>query len=81
MHICDWINFDTELPNLKIEKILPHSFFLFLHPHDQLQYAKLWVKCPPSKKPMWRGERYGHDNCIAYVADFREHPVSHGWNV
>ena len=87
MHICDWINFDTECAHLSSSvknKKANTAPFIFLgissSPDDQLQYAKLWVaeKCPPSKKPMWRGERYGHDRIrIAYVsADFREHPVS-----
>jgi protein O-GlcNAc transferase len=87
MHLCDWINFDTECQHLtssvKHEKANT-SPFIFLgissSPDDQLQCAKLWVaeKCPPSQNAIWQGEQYRHDRIhIAYVsADFREHPVS-----
>ena len=45
-----------------------------------LQSSRIWTahECPPSEKPLWRGERYRHDRIrIAYVsADFRLHPVA-----
>ena len=45
-----------------------------------LQSSRIWIahECPPSGKPLWRGERYHHDRIrIAYVsADFRLHPVA-----
>jgi len=45
-----------------------------------LQSSRIWTahECPPSEKPLWRGERYDHDRIrIAYVsADFRLHPVA-----
>ena len=45
-----------------------------------LQSSRIWAahECPPSEKPLWRGERYQHDRIrIAYVsADFRLHPVA-----
>ena len=88
MHICDWINFDTECAHLtssiyhKKANANPFAFLaMSSSPGDQLQCSKLWVeeKCPPSQKPIWQGERYRHDRIrVAYVsADFREHPVSH----
>jgi protein O-GlcNAc transferase len=87
MHICDWINFDTECAHLtssvKNEKTNTTPFvFLGISsfPDDQLQCAKLWVaeQCPPSQKSIWQGEHYRHDRIrVAYVsADFRAHPVS-----
>jgi predicted O-linked N-acetylglucosamine transferase (SPINDLY family) len=88
MRLCDWSNFDTECDHLIAsvkdgKSSAPPFTFLATSssPEDQLQCAKLWVaeKCPPSRKPAFRGERYTHDRIrIAYVsADFREHPVSH----
>jgi protein O-GlcNAc transferase len=85
MHLCDWINFDTECAHLtssvKSKKANAHPFAylgISSSPDDQLQCAKLWVaeKCPPSKKQIWQGERYRHDRIrVAYVsADFRQHP-------
>ncbi len=45
-----------------------------------LQSSRIWAahECPPSEKPLWRGERYHHDRIrIAYVsADFRLHPAA-----
>ncbi|MEA2823678.1 MAG: protein O-GlcNAc transferase [Alphaproteobacteria bacterium] len=45
-----------------------------------LQSSRIWMshECPPSEKPLWRGERYHHDRIrIAYVsADFRLHPAA-----
>jgi protein O-GlcNAc transferase len=45
-----------------------------------MQSARIWTahECPPSEKPLWRGERYRHERIrIAYVsADFRLHPVA-----
>ena len=88
MHICDWINFDTECAHLtlsvKSKKANAHPFAylgISSSPDDQLQCAKLWVaeKCPPSQKPIWQGEHYRHDRIrVAYVsADFRSHPMSY----
>ena len=88
MHLCDWINFDTECAHLissvKNRKAnTPPFVFLGISssPDDQLQCAKLWVaeKYPPSKRSIWQGEQYRHDRIrVAYVsADFREHPVSY----
>src|SRR5258706_12958924 len=45
-----------------------------------LQSSRIWTahECPPSEKPLWRGERYNHDRIrVAYVsADFRLHPAA-----
>jgi predicted O-linked N-acetylglucosamine transferase (SPINDLY family) len=87
MHLCDWRNYDAECSHL-ISSIRNGNanttpFVLLGIPSssdDHLQCAKLWVanNCPPSDKPLWRGERYNHDRIrVAYVsADFREHAVS-----
>ena len=88
MHICDWINFDSECAHLissvknRKANTSPFAFLaISSSSDDQLQCAKLWVaeKYPPSQKPIWQGEHYRHDRIrVAYVsADFREHPVSH----
>jgi predicted O-linked N-acetylglucosamine transferase (SPINDLY family) len=46
---------------------------------DIRQCSRIWMRheAPPSKEPVWRGERYDHDRIrVAYVsADFRRHPV------
>ena len=46
----------------------------------QKQCAALWVadKYPAAPKPLWNGERYGHERIrIAYLsADFRDHAVA-----
>ena len=88
MHICDWINFDIECAHLtssvknKKANTDPFAFLgISSSPDDQLQCAKLWIaeKCPPSQKPIWRGEHYRHDRIrVAYVsADFHEHATSY----
>ena len=87
MHICYWINFDTECAHLtssvknKKANTAPFAFLgISASLDDQLQCAKLWVaeKCPPSQKQIWQGEHYRHDRIrVAYVsADFRQHAVS-----
>jgi protein O-GlcNAc transferase len=88
MHLCDWSNFDTEgihlissVRNGKVNTV-PFPFLAIpSSPEDQLQCAKLWIaeKCPPSQKPIWRGEQYRHDRIrIAYVsADFQQHATSY----
>jgi predicted O-linked N-acetylglucosamine transferase (SPINDLY family) len=49
-------------------------------PAEQHPYTQQYVnrEYPPSKKPLWQGERYSHDRIrVAYVtADFREHATS-----
>jgi predicted O-linked N-acetylglucosamine transferase (SPINDLY family) len=88
MHLCDWINFDTECAHLtssvksKKANTAPFAFLgISSSADDQLQCAKLWVaeKCPPSQKSIWQGEHYRHDRIrLAYVsADFRQHPMSY----
>jgi protein O-GlcNAc transferase len=88
MHVCDWINFDSEcahlISSIKNRKVNSDPFaFLGISSFsdDQLQCAKLWVreKCPPSRKPIWRGERYWHDRIrVAYVsADFHQSATSY----
>ena len=83
MHICDWTNFDSEcvhlISSVKNSKANSDPFALLgisSSSDDQLQCAKLWVakKCPPSQRPIWRGEHYRHDRIrVAYVsADFHQ---------
>jgi predicted O-linked N-acetylglucosamine transferase (SPINDLY family) len=88
MHICDWINFDSECAHLissvkhRTANTIPFAFLgISSSSDDQLQCAKLWVteKCPPSQKPIWRGEHYRHDRIrVAYVsADFHQSATSY----
>jgi protein O-GlcNAc transferase len=87
MHICDWINFDTECAHLissvknRKANTAPLAFLgISSSSDDQLQCSKLWIaeKCPPSQKPIWGGEHYRHDRIrVAYVsADFHQHATS-----
>ena len=88
MHICDWINFDTECAHLissvknKKANTNPFAFLgISSSSDDQLQCAKSWVaeKHPASHKSIWRGEHYRHDRIrVAYVsADFHQHATSY----
>src|SRR5262249_44062470 len=88
MHICDWTDFESECAHLiwsvKNRKANSDPFaFLEISSSsaDKFQCAKLWVaeKCPPSQKPIWRGEHYRHDRiCVAYVsADFHQSATSY----
>jgi predicted O-linked N-acetylglucosamine transferase (SPINDLY family) len=87
MHICDWINSDTECAHLiasvKDGKTnTPPFAFLGISesPDDQLQCARRWtaVMYPPAKRVVGQVERYRHDRIrVAYVSsDFRQHPMS-----
>jgi protein O-GlcNAc transferase len=84
---CDWSNFDSECTHLIASVRRGNantSPFVFLtipsSAADQLQCAKLWIasEYPPSKEPIWQGERYDHNRIrVGYVsADFREHATS-----
>ena len=87
MHRCDWNNFDAEcehlISSINNGKLNTSPFPLLAIPSssdDQLRYAKLWTAntCPPSDKPIWRGERYNHSRIrVAYAsADFHQHATS-----
>ena len=49
-------------------------------PADQLHCARIAITdtAPPDIRPLWQGERYGHEKIrVAYLsADFRPHPVA-----
>jgi protein O-GlcNAc transferase len=84
---CDWSNFDSECAHL-ISSVRNGNAntapFVFLtipsSSAEQLQCAKLWIarEYPPSKKPIWQGERYDHNRIrVAYLSpDFHEHATS-----
>jgi protein O-GlcNAc transferase len=87
MQNCDWSNFDSEcdslISNVRNGKPNSGTFVFFSIPSssaDQLQCAKLSVarEYPVSHKPIWRGERYGHDRVrVAYLSpDFRMHATA-----
>ena len=85
MQICDWRNHDSECTHLissvRHGKVNPPFHFLAISSSsdDQLQCAKLLIanKFPPSRKPIWHGERYHHKRIrVAYLSpDFREHAM------
>ena len=88
MHCCDWQDHEEEsrrvVADLHAGKRVADPFtFLSISDsaEDQLQCARTWVahQCPPSRTPLWQGERYRHDRIrLAYLsADFREHPVAY----
>jgi predicted O-linked N-acetylglucosamine transferase (SPINDLY family) len=87
LHCCDWrfLNKDRERLNTAIGQSKPvvnpfQNLALSRSAAAQKQCATLWVadKYPAAPKPLWNGERYGHERIrIAYLsADFRDHAVA-----
>jgi len=87
LHCCDWrfLSADRERLNTAIGQSKPvvnpfQNLALSRFPAAQRQCAALWVadKYPAVPKPLWNGERYGHERIrIAYLsADFRDHAVA-----
>jgi len=84
---CDWRYYERDIA--VIEKGIREGRQVvqpFVHltvsrsPAEQLQCARLAIArdAPPSRAPLWRGERYEHEKLrIAYIsADFRDHAVA-----
>jgi predicted O-linked N-acetylglucosamine transferase (SPINDLY family) len=87
LHCCDWrfLNEDRERLKTAIGQSKPvvnpfQNLALSPSASAQKQCATLWVadKYPAAPKPLWNGERYGHQRIrIAYLsADFRDHAVA-----
>src|SRR5579859_1368639 len=88
MQICDWSDFETERVAL-IAAIMQRGakadpfrmLAISASPAEQLRCAEIFMAdhCPPSERPLYRGERYQHDRIrIAYVSsDFRNHPLAY----
>ena len=88
LHIADWTDFeivrDLILQGVHQGKRICKSLaFMALNDNaaDQYLCSRIFSHyfAPRTVKPMWSGERYGHEKLrIAYVSpDFREHPVGH----
>lgn len=88
MQICDWRNYEAECAQVlaavhtKKNSIAPFELLaLPSSPREQLICAETYTarKFPPSRAPLWHGERYAHDKIrLGYVsADFREHATSY----
>jgi protein O-GlcNAc transferase len=88
MNLCDWTSYQSDCDRLiqsvrnKRYGAAPWAFLAIPSTAaDQLRCAKAWNarKYPPTKAPLWRGEKYRHDKIrIGYVsADFHEHPTSY----
>ncbi len=88
MRLCDWSNLNVEgarlISSVRNGKVNTTPFAFLAIPssaEDQLRCAKLWIsnKYPSAQKPVWQGERYGHDRIrVAYLsADYRAHPVAY----
>lgn len=88
MHVSDWADFDRRCANLlaavRAGELAAKPFELVAipcTPADQLMCATRFAaeEFPPSKEPLWRGERYAHDRIrVAYLsADFHDHATAH----
>jgi predicted O-linked N-acetylglucosamine transferase (SPINDLY family) len=86
MHCCDWRGHEEQAAQLTSDVRAGKRCaapFVFLaitdSAEDQLRCSRTWVhdKCPPSKTPLWQGERYRHERIrLAYLsADLHEHPL------
>jgi FkbM family methyltransferase len=82
MHMCDWKDIDSEMARLSQHvrqgKLATEPFMLLPTPasaEDLLRCAEIYTadKYPPYEKPVWKGERYGHDRIrVAYMSgEFR----------
>jgi predicted O-linked N-acetylglucosamine transferase (SPINDLY family) len=87
MHLCDWSDFDAACSRLtasiRADEPVSQPFVLLAIPstvEEQLQYARSWSahQYPAAARPIWAGERYGHERIrVAYLSgDFREHAIS-----
>lgn len=88
MQICDWTDFAAERDALVAAVMQTNTkadpfrmLAISSSPAEQLRCAALFMadQCPPSQRPIGRGERYDHDRIrIAYVSsDFRNHPLAY----
>jgi predicted O-linked N-acetylglucosamine transferase (SPINDLY family) len=86
MKICDWRDLDAECAHLvsvinggALVALPLVTLSVSSSPAVQLKSAKDYAARIAASKPLWQGEKYGHDRIrIAYLsADFREHPVAH----
>lgn len=82
LHCCDWHDYAANTRRIVDavgqgrRAMLPFSFLsVESSPAAQRQCARMFA--PPPARPLWAGERYGHDRIrLAYVsADLRDHPV------
>jgi protein O-GlcNAc transferase len=87
LQVCDWRTLEHDrariVSGIKAGKPIMQPFIgtiVLSSVAEQLQCARTaiaqqWPKVP---RPLWRGERYGHERIrVAYIsADFREHPVA-----
>ncbi|HEV8680570.1 MAG TPA: tetratricopeptide repeat protein [Stellaceae bacterium] len=87
-HCCDWENYDQDVERVASavaagkRAVLPFGFLSMSGlPEAQLQCARTFGndKYSASQEPIWRGERYRHDQVrVAYLsADFRGHAVAY----
>jgi predicted O-linked N-acetylglucosamine transferase (SPINDLY family) len=82
---CDWRQRDddkrriTEHVNAGANIITPFNHRTISDSEvENLSVARLWARGLPRPKPLWNGQRYGHDRIrLAYVSgEFHDHPMT-----
>lgn len=88
LHAGDWTDFvhlrDRIIAGVRLgQRVCKSLAFMAISDSaaDHFLCTRVFAKhfCPLPGKPLWRGERYGHQKLrIAYISpDLREHPVGH----